>query len=577
MKVQTIRFITGCLTAFTMACGIQAVQAQEYVATPVTISKEKVRIDGKIFYSHIVLEKQTLYSISKAYGISIEDIYTYNPTVKELGLQKNSIILIPADASEKQNAVKEEPAEPETVTTQPEVQQEPETTVQNEGSQRHTVKWYEDLTSISEKYGIPEQAIMDANGLKNRKLAKRQVLIIPPKDHVVVFKEQVQDTAAHQVLTERHDSLSYAMTEPIDTVFNTPYIESILKDNVEVTFLLPLKAKGSSSSRGNMDFYSGALLAVRDIAEKGINVKMNVHDIAEGDIGASDHELESSDLIIGPVSYGDINRLYENAPGIGPVVSPLDPRAESLAAKYKTLIHAPATNILQYEDAVNWIKEDHQEGDKVIVIFNKNKEADQNGELAALKTILDTSKVNYTSFSYSILEGRKIQPNLTALMTPTGANRVIIASESEAFVNDAVRNLNLMIASKFNVILYGTSKICSFETIEVENFHNTSLHASLRYHIDYTDPDVQDFIMKYRALFQTEPSQFAFQGYDVTKFFILNCARAGMLWKTIVSDKDMNMLQNNFKIRQSPNDKGFTNKGIKRIVYGKDYSITPVR
>ena len=37
--------------------------AQDYVAPPVRISEQKVKIDGKVFYSHVVEERQTLYSI----------------------------------------------------------------------------------------------------------------------------------------------------------------------------------------------------------------------------------------------------------------------------------------------------------------------------------------------------------------------------------------------------------------------------------------------------------------------------------------------------------------------------------
>lgn len=91
--------------------------AQEYENTPVTVSREKVRVDGQVCYSHIVLEKQTLYSICKAYGVSIEDVYKYNPSVKENGLKKNSIILIPA-VSEIQEKVAEEAAQPEIRTSQ---------------------------------------------------------------------------------------------------------------------------------------------------------------------------------------------------------------------------------------------------------------------------------------------------------------------------------------------------------------------------------------------------------------------------------------------------------------------------
>ena len=90
------------ITALIRAAAIAAVlltfipeeaAAQAYAPVPVTISKEKVKIDGNICYSHIVLEKQTLYSISKAYNVSIEDIYRFNPTLKETGLKKNGIIV----------------------------------------------------------------------------------------------------------------------------------------------------------------------------------------------------------------------------------------------------------------------------------------------------------------------------------------------------------------------------------------------------------------------------------------------------------------------------------------------------
>ena len=77
----------------TMISAAANAYAQEYVSTPVSISKEKVKVNGKVCYSHIVLEKQTLYSIAKAYNASLDEIYSLNPTLKETGLKKNSIIL----------------------------------------------------------------------------------------------------------------------------------------------------------------------------------------------------------------------------------------------------------------------------------------------------------------------------------------------------------------------------------------------------------------------------------------------------------------------------------------------------
>ena len=89
--------------------------AQDYVAPPVRISEQKVKIDGKVFYSHVVEERQTLYSICKAYNVTQEDLFKANPTLQESGLKKNSIILIPtenAPVQAKKEPKKEEPKNP---------------------------------------------------------------------------------------------------------------------------------------------------------------------------------------------------------------------------------------------------------------------------------------------------------------------------------------------------------------------------------------------------------------------------------------------------------------------------------
>ena len=77
--------------------GAGAAHAQEYVPTPVTVSNEKVRMNGKTYLSHVVLERQTLFSIAKAYGVSVTDIDQANPALKLMseGLKKNQILLMP--------------------------------------------------------------------------------------------------------------------------------------------------------------------------------------------------------------------------------------------------------------------------------------------------------------------------------------------------------------------------------------------------------------------------------------------------------------------------------------------------
>ena len=553
-------------TCAAMICSIETATAQEYVAPPVTISKEKVKIDGKVFYSHIVMEKQTLFSISKAYNVSIDDLYRYNPTLKESGLKKNAIILIPsADTLIKEQETVQQSVQTPVQQEMPKVSSEKTEALGNV----HIVKWYEDLNIIAEKYGVTPDAIAAANGLKDRKLKNRQKLMIP-----AVADEKPAAYVMEQPVEEEDLNIETAFEEKEEEATDTVITSYTSKSKVTATVLLPLKATGSGSSRSNMDFYSGVLVAARDLTELGIDVKLNVYDIANGGLGTTKSELEESDIIIGPVSTGDITRLFSMSDEIGPVISPLDPRVEPLAANYRNLVQAPSSQMAQYQDMADWIQEDLMESDRVIVISEKG--ARMNDEGKKMKAVLDSAAFEYQPFAYSILDGREIKEPIEAVMTMEGTNRVVIASDSEAFVNDVVRNLNLIIHDKFSVVLYGPAKIRTFETIEVDNFHNTSLHASLAYYIDYEDDNVKKFLMRYRALFGTEPTQFAFQGYDVARYFLELYTKYGEYWPQMIDKADRKMLQSNFNCRAVEGG-GYTNKGIRRIIYGMDYSILPVR
>ena len=75
------RHIALLASLLILAC--TAAVAQDYVPTPVTVSSEKVKLNGKVYYAHLVLERQTIYSIAKAYGVTEQDLYDANPSLKE--------------------------------------------------------------------------------------------------------------------------------------------------------------------------------------------------------------------------------------------------------------------------------------------------------------------------------------------------------------------------------------------------------------------------------------------------------------------------------------------------------------
>ena len=525
--------------------------AQNYTQTPVTISKDKVRIGGKVYYSHVVQERQTLFSICKAYGVTIDEVCEANPELdlRHNGTKLNSLILIPF--KEVSATVREETAQKE---------QAIEEAIQ-QGYIVHTVKWYEDIKDISRKYGVSVESIMEANGLTKKKLKNRQKIRIPVG---TPSSATVEDTVVKKdsSITEKPDSTRTEEESEDDVIFARNH-------NLNAVLLLPLTA-GKPAGSNNMDFYCGALLAVEDLANSGISTELSVYDVKQGKIPVTKERLDDADVVIGPISAKDLEATLEIAGSKTPVVSPLDQRAASLTENHRNFIQVPATYASQYADMTDWIRQDFRRGDKVFVIFEQDAGETEMGN--ALKELLSQSKLEFTEYSYNILANRNVVSRFTEMMTRDGINRVIIASENEAFVNDAVRNLNLMVHNKFKVILYSQSKIRSYDNIDVANLHNLNLHVSSSYLIDYDDPMVKAFLLRYRALYKTEPTQFAYQGYDVTRFFLAAAAEYGRNWRRKLPKMELTrLLQANYRFRETGD--GYTNQGVRRVVYGPDFSM----
>ena len=600
------------------------VQAQDYVAPPVSISKDRVRgSDGKVYYSHVVLERQTLFSISKAYGVTVDEIYEANPAanLKTEGLKKNSIILIPVNPAAGQQAAAE-PAKAAQKAAAPEktaskAQEKPaaaekaakpatekksvsetmsavSSTVkgifaskeQKEDGEfiTHTVRWYEDIDDIAANYGVPVEAIVQANNLTSAKVKNRQKLQIPrdPSKYVAqavsaaaAAPAPVQEKPAEAPKQAAEETVAQAAPETVSPATANHEVEedpqirwrfpnlfgSKGKSTVNSILLLPMKNATS------MDFYSGFLLAVKELGEQGIGSELSVYDVSNGALPVTASRLAEADVVFGPIDPADITKVLNLADHSTAVVSPLDQKAASLVPSHRNLVQAPASLAAQYEDVIRWVRSDMSAGDKVIVISEKN------GKQSDLYGMIERSGLSFTPFSYSILQGRGIVTSLGNIMAKNGVNRIILDSESEAFVSDVVRNLTLLIHNKNQIVVYGPSKIRSFDTIDVENLHSVNLHVSMSYYIDYDNAKVRDFLLTYRGLYEAEPNQFAFQGYDLATYFIKAVAEYGDDWVDRLETLDRNAgLQADFQFLEAGNG-GLVNHGIRRAVYNPDFSV----
>ena len=526
-----------CLAVATTFSG--QVLAQGYTPTPVTISKDKVKIGGNVYYSHVVLERQTVFSICKAYGVTQEELYEANPDLRKEGLKKNQILNIPVkDAPQKvdQGKTEESPAD---------------YTV-------YTAKWYDDIESVARKFGTTPEVIMQYNGMESRILGKKQKIKIP-KDpsSVIIAEKKAEPVKENPVQTQEEESAL--------PVFHHGKA-------IQTAVLLPLNG-ASDRFTMNADFYSGVLLAAKDLKDEGINTEIETFDISSGAIPSG---LDTKDIVIGPISKTDIEGVLAKCPSRTSIVSPLEPKAASLLASHENLLQAPTATDYQYEDMVSWIKKDLSHDDRIILVVEK--QAEETEGVTKVTQALNKAGLRYSIVSYNVKQGRTISGTFTETMTARGANRVIIApAESAVFVNDAVRNLILMSHKKYDVVLYSVAKIRSTPNLDIEDLHKLNLHVSASYTVNYDSERTKRFILAYRALYETEPNSFAFMGYDTAYSLLSTISRYGRNWNSQLEGIKLEGLQSDFLFNRKGSGYGLENTAIRRTVYNPDFTVTLVQ
>ena len=596
------RYLALCGILACLAGAAPDLSAQDYQPVPVTISRSQVSEKGKTYYVHIVLERQTIYGITKAYGVTADDLYAANPTLAQKGLQAGTVIYIPVVSKDKGTSKSSGSTADAASARTPDA----------DGYVQHTVKWFEDIYDVAGEYNVTAQEIMAANGLKSSRISKRQTLRIPVTEKarenlkkefpnlasIVVTPPAKAETAKTEtakpaettvaakpetavVVPEKPATKTAQPEEKKAVEEETAEASPVLLDwlsgmagtgAAEMALILPFNASGKASE-SNMDFYSGVLMALRALEKEGVKATLNVYDLQAGI--PSSYDLGKNDFILGPITTGDLTTILGVTGGRVPVVSPLDQKAGDLAQTHKGFIQAPSSVATQYAELVAWAGEESARGDQIILVTEKSS----NGSTApavGLREALLSAGTAFDGVSLTQGESRSLSTALTSRLTKGGVNRVIVASENETFVANLVRNLGLLLGRGYKVVMYAPSRVRTFDSIDTSTYHQCSLHICSPYFADYDAEDVKSFIRSYRALFRTDPSQFAFQGYDLARYFAGLVARYGNQWTRALVQETGTGIHTDLRFETVRNG-SYRNTGMRRIVYDPDYSTKLVR
>lgn len=569
--------------------------AQDFVATPVEVSTEKVKVQGTIYYLHKVLKGHTLYSISKAYGVEVEDIQKANPSLSE-GLKAGMLLYIPEAAPAGITTVGNTPdADTSSVSAGQEISGKTEPLAAKEKPQKekkqtrkyrkYNVKWYETLDDVAVKFNVPTDALIALNGIDTDSGKRIRSVLIPDENYIRDFREGKIPSSDNGLQPGgREGETGYA--DNWQGLYNGEDDSGNLRSAVPgepynsgmytISLVLPFNASRHTSDLNayTADFYAGTLIAMADLKERGMfsHFILNVVDLnrySSAWEAVADNALQGSELIIGPISERDMQPIasYAKTEGI-PIVSPLDVNTASLAEGNPWFYLFPPQSDLALSHQIDKIEQARKNGGKESVTVIYEQGSDNSSLVTQTFSELEARGIPYRTFKYDFLSGRGIDSQMYLSLDATSVNRVIIPSMSEAFVTDALRNLNLIRSSRnCRIEVYGMSRWKSFETVELDYFHSLELRLALSYHIDYNSPETMEFIRKYQAAFNTEPSSFAFQGYDILTFFVNAMNYWGKNFPQGIINERKSLLQSDVLFLPKGSGSGYENRAFKDICF----------
>ncbi|GEM_PF-5873565 len=458
---------------------------------------------------------------------------------------------------------------------------------QREGYDIHIVQRGETLFKIGRMYGLSTIQMIEHNPSSKFGIRKGDTLYIPSSPETVAKTSSkasamvATSATPYTAATATSTTATGTATHPAVVNANASYTEADSTVTIQVPeiteisggqgyhrvgLVLPLTSYNPEDNNhiACLDFYSGFLLGVKNLQESGAkDIELNIYDennYAKIEDVQNENSFFKNEIIVGPVRSANIEKLLQplGEKGIR-LISPFDPKGASLVDSCSNLLQVPISEKELISHTIDlFCKCARESGSKPLLLYEKGSDTTY---LKQAERRLAEQGIEFNEVGYAILEGRTVEWKILSSLDTMSRHAVFVPSNSEAFVNDAVRNL-VLVAERRNVELFGLPKWKNFNTIDPLSYHKLSLTLSLQYWADYSgrNPELEKLIYEYRALYGCEPNTYVMQGYDMAKFLLGS--------STGIHGINGNML---FK-RKNPGS-GFENLAAREVFYLNNLDI----
>jgi LysM repeat protein len=550
------------------------------------------------YKSHKVRRKETLYSISKKYNVSIEDLKKHNTRLYSENLRKGDKINIPQfdiikEVNTLENTIKKYTVLPkegkwrvaykfgitvdELETLNPNLgealQEGQEINVPNianneeqeidESFGYYTVLPKEGFYRLKVKLGLTQDELETLNPeLKEGGLKSGMVLKIPLEASSSITTEVVESSSLVDKLNN-FETKRVALLLP----FRLQRIET---DSIDEAKRLIEKDPYLGLS---LDFHTGVLMALDSAKQLGISTKLDVFDtkarISEVTSVLNANDFSNYDAVIGPITADNFERAAsmlksDNVPIISPVTKPKN--------LYSNVIQTIPSNELLRRKMINYVKADTLDKHVIIISDAKNKNVS-----AALKAEFPLAKQIFSRKDKDGKEAYYIMKDDVENILKEGRNIVFLETANEGFISNVTSVLNAYNGKSVNtktettlereIVLMTTNKNKAFDSKNVSNydlsnrkFHYPSVNKS------YDSEIENSFVKQYRARFFTEPNRYAIRGFDLTMDILMRLAIEKDLYKASDVEVATEYVENKFQYAKKMFG-GYYNEAVYIIKY----------
>lgn len=508
---------------------------------------------------HEVKSGETLYSLSRKYGVTIADLQKANPGLTE-SILAGQILNIPRPtegtitATHPEEAGHQESLQLVPGGVQGGVESATKRALLAEGEPMcktmHEVKKKETLYSISGLYGITIDELIAANPqLKQGKLKKGTTICIPYTQ---------AELAEMRTIVEEEEEV--VVKEPVP---------------VNVAVIMPFGLRHEKKTKETItmiDFYEGIMLAVSELKRDGLICNVMAYDEEQIDSILELPQLKNANVIIGAKEHNNITKLvnYTEKNNINLVV-PLS-SATSLVNNTRNVYQVNQKMSSEtYNRAFDSFTSMHPYANYIFV--NIEEQADKIDYVVHMKNYLNNENVSYYSTNF-----QELADKLPELLAEGKENIIIPSSSTKTAFDRLVKKLGEMELDAYDIDLLGYPDWQTFADKEAETFKRYNCMFFTSFYNNPNSDDTYAFNRKFRATFgrdqfNTYP-HYGMLGYDIANFFLMHMYIEGEDFAANIENLESRSLQNPLHFSHKNTWSGFVNNAMMFVRYNDDGTIS---